>query len=407
MSLFSNFGAPLKAAVGNNYDNQEQDIIQTKRHLNKLGYFEDNTENPIITVPMNDGLKQLQKDNGLKIDGIMKPGGETERLMFEQLENKPATTMWDYNIDDTAQIGFGGLTSGTLPALDLPTLHDTLIQPVKQKAKKYPDDVMGYPLEEKPEPTQSERILQGLEDVKDIIDTIQGNGKQSKENRGAFKTTQILQQANEECLKRMSLMEEEVEQTPVMEQDDDSEDKNVATKEKTSTEKEVWSYEKKISELDFDPAGKGMLSTVLRSPVDSAKARKAAIEAKEEANARFPNYKRRGDNQVDAYRHALWSIKLTRRLGAEKAKEITDAYERYRPNQSRESQVMDLENNKIVRELALDPKNKDKGDVELADEALDNRLLVVKPHKKSSDDIHDPFHGRRGLTETQNKYSER
>ncbi len=40
---------------------------------------------------------------------------------------------------------------------------------------------------------------------------------------------------------------------------------------------------------------------------------------------------------------------------------------------------MDLENNKIARELALDPQNKDKSPEDIARDALDKGLLIIRP----------------------------
>ena len=44
MTLFGNFENPLKSNVGKNHTNDPDDIIKTKRHLNKLGYFVEDTE---------------------------------------------------------------------------------------------------------------------------------------------------------------------------------------------------------------------------------------------------------------------------------------------------------------------------------------------------------------------------
>ena len=66
MSLFANFENPLKSPIGNNYDNDGGDITTTKRHLKKLGYFKDDSENPIITAPLNEGIQQYQKDKQIK-----------------------------------------------------------------------------------------------------------------------------------------------------------------------------------------------------------------------------------------------------------------------------------------------------------------------------------------------------
>ncbi|MCS5596496.1 MAG: peptidoglycan-binding protein [Alphaproteobacteria bacterium] len=138
MSLFGNFEHPLKSNVGNNHTNDPDDIIKTKRHLNKLGYFVEDTEGPFITKALENGIIKYQKDNNLKIDGVMKPGGETERSMFEVLAKKPADILWDYKEDDSVGIGFGGNITGTLPPRKVPNIRDIGIVPDLPKPKEAP-----------------------------------------------------------------------------------------------------------------------------------------------------------------------------------------------------------------------------------------------------------------------------
>lgn len=97
MSLFANFENPLKSSIGNNYDNDGGDIITTKRHLKKLGYFNDDSENPIITAPLNEGIKQYQKDKQIKIDGTINQGPErTAKWLQESLNDRLGT---DIDVD--------------------------------------------------------------------------------------------------------------------------------------------------------------------------------------------------------------------------------------------------------------------------------------------------------------------
>ncbi|MEC7576642.1 MAG: peptidoglycan-binding domain-containing protein [Pseudomonadota bacterium] len=115
MSLFGNFENPLKSNVGNNHTNDPDDIVKTKRHLNKLGYFAEDTEVPFITKAMENGIIKYQKDNNLKIDGVMKPSGETERTIFSDLESVPYETVWERDVRfDKEKIGFGGSVRGYL-----------------------------------------------------------------------------------------------------------------------------------------------------------------------------------------------------------------------------------------------------------------------------------------------------
>ena len=79
MGLFGALSNFLTGAVGNNLDNDPQDIRDTKRRLNRLGFFDDEVENDFITRELDNGIKGFQRDNDLRVDGKLLPGGETER----------------------------------------------------------------------------------------------------------------------------------------------------------------------------------------------------------------------------------------------------------------------------------------------------------------------------------------
>ncbi|MEC7702381.1 MAG: glycosyl hydrolase 108 family protein [Pseudomonadota bacterium] len=192
MSLFGKFEHPLKSNVGSNHTNDPDDIIKTKRHLNKLGYFVEDTEGPFITKAMENGIIKYQKDNNLRIDGVMKPGGETQRSMFEVLTKKPADILWDYKEDDSVGIGFGGNVTGTLPPRKVPKIRDIGIVPDLPKPKEAPQ----------PPPTQAERVLGSIDAITAAISAAKGNTKRSRENRGVFKTAEILARVHEEAKRR-------------------------------------------------------------------------------------------------------------------------------------------------------------------------------------------------------------
>lgn len=57
------------------------DIVQAKRALNQLGYYQPPIGNSIgawVDNNLFDGIRNFQRDNRLKVDGVMKPGGPTE-----------------------------------------------------------------------------------------------------------------------------------------------------------------------------------------------------------------------------------------------------------------------------------------------------------------------------------------
>ncbi len=67
---------------------ETDDLINVKGILNRLGYYmipphrglDDWTDDATF-----DGLKRFQRDNGLKVDGLMRPGGPTEATMNRNL----------------------------------------------------------------------------------------------------------------------------------------------------------------------------------------------------------------------------------------------------------------------------------------------------------------------------------
>ena len=80
---------PLKIrnAIGWNYNVTLEDVLETKKRLKKIGHYEvpDYGLTPYPDRALFDGIKGFQKNAGLKIDGIMKPGGPTERTLNETL----------------------------------------------------------------------------------------------------------------------------------------------------------------------------------------------------------------------------------------------------------------------------------------------------------------------------------
>jgi len=83
MSWFS-----LKKAMGTNYSVDPGDIVNTKKALSQLGYYDTPSHRGLddwTDDAMFDGIRTFQKDNALKIDGFMRPGGPTESKINQQL----------------------------------------------------------------------------------------------------------------------------------------------------------------------------------------------------------------------------------------------------------------------------------------------------------------------------------
>lgn len=117
MDILDFFSGQLSGPVGNNMRNDPQDVRKAKRNLKNAGYIRDGSqemEGPFVTRKMDGGIKRFQHDNNLKVDGIVYPGGGTERSLFEVLTNHSAEDVFGKSSYGGGSIGFGGNVSGTL-----------------------------------------------------------------------------------------------------------------------------------------------------------------------------------------------------------------------------------------------------------------------------------------------------
>lgn len=81
-------GLSLRAPFGSNYAVEPDDILDTKRALMALDYYYPVAGTEPGAFVDNDlfaGIKSFQRDHSLKIDGFMRPGGETEAALNEAL----------------------------------------------------------------------------------------------------------------------------------------------------------------------------------------------------------------------------------------------------------------------------------------------------------------------------------
>ncbi|MBI5162760.1 MAG: peptidoglycan-binding protein [Magnetospirillum sp.] len=65
--------------------------MNTKRALNALGYYDVPPERGIddcVDGATFEGIRQFQRDNGLKVDGFMRPEGPTERKINASLSER-------------------------------------------------------------------------------------------------------------------------------------------------------------------------------------------------------------------------------------------------------------------------------------------------------------------------------
>lgn len=133
------------------------------------------------------------------------------------------------------------------------------------------------------------------------------------------------------------------------------------------------------SELGFDPEADGQWEFAMTSPIDAIMAKQTANKANEQTASIYANQTGNGhNNEADAFRHAYWSYLMTQDIGVKAAQSVGDGHEITTVNPDGE-RLMDLYNNKVGRELALDPANQGRDPVTVIQEAIKSGKLRVKP----------------------------
>ncbi|MEO5337229.1 MAG: peptidoglycan-binding protein [Magnetospirillum sp. WYHS-4] len=77
------FPLRLKSTLGRPYNVSLDDVVPVKRVLQGLGYYAIPSYGitPYPDEPLFQGIERFQRDNNLRVDGIMKPGGPTESTL--------------------------------------------------------------------------------------------------------------------------------------------------------------------------------------------------------------------------------------------------------------------------------------------------------------------------------------
>ena len=133
-----------------------------------------------------------------------------------------------------------------------------------------------------------------------------------------------------------------------------------------------------LTQLDFSFEGDKHWGVAFEDPMAAIRGRHLAHESRDDTWSEYPESRDRYHDEADAFRHALWSYRLTKALGKEKAKWITDSHERAEPDGTDES-LRDLFNNYVGRVLASDPANAGKSDIEVIRAAIKDGLLQLRP----------------------------
>jgi hypothetical protein len=119
----------LRAPLGPDHIVEPADILDTKQVLARLGYYQPAdgaAPGPWVDSGLFTGIRQFQRDNRLRADGLIRPGGVTERALNAALDAEAALPANDDEppANDDDQVVFrdceqqkflDDMTCGTLP----------------------------------------------------------------------------------------------------------------------------------------------------------------------------------------------------------------------------------------------------------------------------------------------------
>lgn len=77
--------ARLQGRVGDGRANHAEDVLWLKAALQPLGRYNDRERRGYTTRALDDAIKGHQRDRGLRRDGYLDPGGETECTLCVEL----------------------------------------------------------------------------------------------------------------------------------------------------------------------------------------------------------------------------------------------------------------------------------------------------------------------------------
>lgn len=111
-AVFQKVGKPrawpkLKKPVGNGQQNQSEDVKNVQRLLTQIGKLagvKDTNPTGVLDASDDKAIKQVQQENGLKVDGLLKPRGETEMMLSRLVKEKDKKTELKEIEEETTEI---------------------------------------------------------------------------------------------------------------------------------------------------------------------------------------------------------------------------------------------------------------------------------------------------------------
>ena len=81
-------GFKINSDIGNSRDSRDEDVLNSRQALSYLGYEDKNPDFVLVDSSLDKNIRSFQKSKGLKVDGFMSPGGETEEQVDKSLKVK-------------------------------------------------------------------------------------------------------------------------------------------------------------------------------------------------------------------------------------------------------------------------------------------------------------------------------
>lgn len=108
MPLFTNLTGP----VGAGRITRGADVTNTRKALKALGYYDGDTDLEYNDARLDSSIRQFQRARGLREDGLLIPGGETEREINRSLnagkeEPLPPALLGSLKVNLSGDVGSG------------------------------------------------------------------------------------------------------------------------------------------------------------------------------------------------------------------------------------------------------------------------------------------------------------
>lgn len=81
----------ITKTIGSGFQSNPKEVITLRHVLNSIGYKDPNLGFEMIDKNLDKNIKKFQKENNLKVDGVVTPNGETKERLHEIAVRSPTT----------------------------------------------------------------------------------------------------------------------------------------------------------------------------------------------------------------------------------------------------------------------------------------------------------------------------